>query len=163
MKTSEAFYELLLAQDGPVEFLPGSYRLKLQMSAQAALDALQDPANRMAFTAMIPEGKSVAQTLEIVSAGAGIPLAELKTAAADPSQFGLPAGVTSLEGWLFPATYEFESDTTAVEAITRLVEQQKQVLNEFGVPEDDRERVLTIAAMVQREGAGSRTSARFRA
>lgn len=152
VKTSEAFYELLLRQDPAVEFLPGSYRLKLQMSSQAALDALQDPANRMDFTAMIPEGKSVEQTLEIVSAGADIPLDELKAAAADPAQFGLPAGVTSLEGWLFPATYEFEESTTAVEAISRLVEQQKQVLNDFGVAETDRERVLTIAAMVQREG-----------
>ena len=152
VKTSEAFYELLLAQDPAVEFLPGSYRVKLQMSAQSALDALQDPANRMAFTAMIPEGKSVEQTLELVSAGADIPLEELQAAAADPAAFGLPEGVTSLEGWLFPATYEFEETTTGAEAITRLVDQQKQVLDELGVAEADRERVLNIAAMVQREG-----------
>ena len=152
VKTSEAFYELLLAQDPAVEFLPGSYRLKLEMSAQAALDALVDPENRMAFTAMIPEGKTVDQTLEIVSAGADIPLEELQRAAEDPAAFGLPEGVTSLEGWLFPATYEFEEDTTGAEAVQRLVDTQKQVLDEFGVAEADRERVLNIAAMVQREG-----------
>lgn len=152
VKTSEAFYELLLEQDPAVEFLPGSYRVKLEMSSQSALDALQDPENRMAFTAMIPEGKSVDQTLELISAGADIPLEELQAAAADPAAFGLPEGVTSLEGWLFPATYEFEETTTGVEAITRLVEQQKAVLDELGVPVEDRERVLNIAAMVQREG-----------
>ncbi|WP_053383889.1 endolytic transglycosylase MltG [Leucobacter celer] len=152
VKTSEAFYDLLLEQEPAVEFHPGSYRVKLQMSAQAALDALQDPENRMAFTAMIPEGKTVEQTLEIVSAGADIPLEELQAAAEDLSAFDLPEGVDSLEGWLFPATYEFEEETTGAEAIARLVREQQAVLDEFGVAVEDRERVLTIAAMVQREG-----------
>ena len=152
VKTSEAFYELLLEQDPAVEFMPGSYELKLEMSAQSALDALQDPENRIELTAMIPEGKTVAQTLEIVSAGGDIPLDELQKEAEDPAAFGLPDDVESLEGWLFPATYEFETDTTATEAIQRLVDEQKRVLEEFGVQEDDRERVLNIAAMVQREG-----------
>ncbi|GAA1620540.1 endolytic transglycosylase MltG [Leucobacter chromiireducens] len=152
VKTSDAFYELLLAQDPAVEFQPGSYRLKLQMSAQGALDALQDPANKMQLTAMIPEGKTVGQTIELIAAGADIPLAELEAAVADPAAFGVPAGVDSLEGWLFPATYEFEEDTTGAEAIQRLVDQQRTVLDEFGVAEADRERVLNIAAMIQREG-----------
>lgn len=150
VKTPEAFTELLLANPD-VQFLPGSYRLKLQMSSQAALDALQDPANRMAFTAMIPEGKTVDQTLEIISAGADIPLEELQAAAQDPSAYELPEGVASLEGWLFPATYEFEENTTGAQAISRLVQEQKAVLDELGVAVPDRERVLTIAAMVQRE------------
>ncbi len=152
VKTSEAFYELLLAQEPAVEFLPGSYRLRLQMSSEAALEALQDPANRLELTAMIPEGHTVEQTLEIVSAGGGIPLEELQQAAQDPAAFGLPEGVTSLEGWLFPATYEFEEDTTGAEAVARLVEEQQRVLDEFGVAEADRQRVLNIAAMIQREG-----------
>ncbi|MBL3698077.1 endolytic transglycosylase MltG [Leucobacter luti] len=152
VKTSEAFYSLLLAQDPAVEFLPGSYRLKLQMSAQGALDALQDPANKMQLTAMIPEGKTVDQTIELISAGADIPLQELQDAVADPAPYGLPEGVTSLEGWLFPATYEFEEDTTGAQAIQRLVDEQKNVLTEFGVAEADWERTLTIAAMIQREG-----------
>lgn len=152
VKTSDAFYKLLLAQETPVDFLPGSYRLKLQMSSQGALDALQDPANKMQLTAMIPEGKTVSQSLELISAGADIPLEELQAAAQDPQAFGIPAGVDSLEGWLFPATYEFEEDTTGAEAIQRLVDEQRNVLTEFGVAEADRERVLTIAAMIQREG-----------
>lgn len=150
VKTSEAFYDLLV-KSPDVEFMPGSYSLKLHMSAKAALAALQDPENRLAFTAMIPEGKTVEQTLELVATGADIPLKELQKAAKDPSQYGLPEGVDSLEGWLFPATYEFEETTTGEEAIQRLVNRQKEVLSEFGVEEGERERVLTIAAMVQRE------------
>ncbi|MBL3686924.1 endolytic transglycosylase MltG [Leucobacter zeae] len=151
VKTSEAFYELLLQQNPAVEFLPGSYRMKLEMSSQAALDALQNPENRMAFTAMIPEGLTVAQVLERTSAGADIPLEELQAAAEDVAAYDLPKGVDSLEGWLFPATYEFEENTTGEQAIARMVSEQKAVLDEQGVAEADRERVLNIAAMVQRE------------
>lgn len=151
VKTSEAFYELLLEQDPPVEFLPGMYTLKLEMSSQAALDALQDPANRVEYKATIPEGKTVAQTLEIVSAGAQIPLEDMQAAAENPQQFGLPEGVASLEGWLYPATYEFEAGMTAEAAIALLVDHQIALLNELGVPEGDRQRVLTWASIVEKE------------
>lgn len=152
VKTSDAFYSLLLEQPEEVAFLPGSYRVKSQMSAQAALDALQNPENRMAFTAIIPEGNTVEQTLELVSAGADIPLEELQAAAADVRAYGLPEGVDSLEGWLFPATYEFEEETTGAQAIAKLVDTQIQVLDEMGVPAESREEVLTKASIVQREG-----------
>ena len=151
VKTKEAFYELLLAQATPVEFMPGLYTLRLEMSAQAALNALQDPANRAEFKATIPEGRTVAQALEIVAAGAGIPLEELQAAAADPSIFGVPAGVGSLEGWIYPATYEFEPGASAHDAIARMVGYQIAVLDELGVAVEDRERVLTVASIVERE------------
>lgn len=151
VKTPEAFYDLLIEQDPAVEFHPGAYQVRGQMSAESALAALQDPENRVPLTAVVPEGYTVEQTLERISEGARIPLDELQDAAEDPSAYGLPEGVDSLEGWLFPATYEFELDTTAEQAIQRLVDEQKAVLDDLGVAEDDRERVLTIAAMVQKE------------
>ncbi|WP_336651081.1 MULTISPECIES: endolytic transglycosylase MltG [unclassified Leucobacter] len=152
VKTSDAFYELLLAQQPQVEFLPGVYTVRERMSAQAALDALQDPANRRQLSATIPEGLTIEGTLERLSQGSGIPYEEFAAAAADPAAYGVPAGVPSLEGWLFPATYEFSPEMTAQDIIALLVSHQVQVLDEFGVPEADRERVLTIASIVQREG-----------
>lgn len=151
VKTSKAFYELLLVQNPAVEFHPGSYRVRLEMSAQAALDALRDPANRMQLTAVIPEGLTVDRVLEIVAAGAEIPLDELRAAAENPAQFGVPPGVTTLEGWLYPATYEFEPNTSAEAAIAKMAGYQIAVLDELGVPVEDRERVLTIASIVERE------------
>lgn len=149
--TSEVFYELLLAQDPAVEFMPGLYTLKYEMSSQAALDALQDPANRIEFKATIPEGRTVAQTLELVSAGAQIPLEELQALAEEPAQFGLPKGVDTLEGWLYPATYEYEVGTTAEQAIQLMVDYQLDLLDELGVAKKDRERVLTWASVVEKE------------
>lgn len=151
VKTSEVFYELLLEQDPAVEFLPGLYTVKNEMSAQSALDALQDPANRVEFRATIPEGRTVAQTLEIVSAGAQIPLEDLQKAAEDPQSFGLPKSVKSLEGWLYPATYEYEPDTTAEEALSLMIGYQVSLLDELGVAKKDRQEVLTLASVVEKE------------
>lgn len=161
--TSEVFYELLLEQDPPVEFLPGVYTLRYEMSSQAALDALQDPENRVEYRATIPEGRTVAQTLELVSAGAQIPLEELQAAAEDPRQFGLPKGVDSLEGWLYPATYEYEADMTAEAAIQEMVDYQVALLDELGVKKKNREKVLTWASIVEKRPAAPKTSARCRA
>ncbi len=121
------------------------------MSSAAALAALLDPESRMQLTAMIPEGRTVEQTLELVADGADIALDELLAAAADPQSFGLPEGITSLEGWLHPATYEFEPETSAHDAIAKLVHYQVLMLDELGVAEADRQRVLTFASIVQRE------------
>ena len=151
VKTSKVFYELLLAQSSEVEFHPGSFKLKQQMSAQAALDALQDPENRIALTAVIPEGRTVEQALEIVSAGADIPLEELQAAAKKPTDFGVPKKAPSLEGWIYPATYEFEPDTSAEDAIAKMVGYQLELLDELGVKKKDRLRVITIASIVERE------------
>lgn len=155
VKTSQAFYELLLEPGQTLEFHPGSYRLRLEMSAQAALDALMDPDNRLQLTAVIPEGKTVEQSLEIISVGGEIPIDELRAAAEDPSQFGLPDEVTSLEGWIYPASYEYDPDTSGFDALQRAVQHQIDLLDELGVAQADRERVLTIASMVEREAGRS--------
>lgn len=151
VKTPEAFISTLAAQDEEPMFHPGAFQLRSQMSAQAALDALLDPANELDLRVTIPEGKTVEQTIRIISEQSTVPLEDMKKAVANLDAFALPAGVESLEGWLFPATYEFEIDTTGEEAVHLLFDTQLQVLDEFGVAEADRERVLTIASIVQRE------------
>lgn len=154
VKTSGVFYELLLAQDPQVDFQVGTYRLKNQMSAQAALDALQDPANRMELTVMIPEGTAALDALEMTAGVVEIPFAEFEELAANPQAFGVPEGFPSIEGFLFPATYTFEPGDTAESIIQKMVDRMWAALKEHGVPEGDELRVLTLAAMVQRE-AGS--------
>ena len=154
VKTSAAFYRLLVAQNPQVDFLPGTYRLKQQMSAAAALDAMQDPANRMELTVTIPEGMSAMDALERASGVTGIPMAEFEAAVADPTQYGIPADAPSIEGFLFPATYTFQPNETAESVVQRMVDRMWQALAEHGVPEGEELRVLTMASIVQRE-AGS--------
>lgn len=150
VKTSEAFYDLLLTRPDVV-LNPGTYSLKLQMSAEGALDALLDPENRLQRFVALREGLTVDQTLERLAAGTAIPVESFEAAAQNIEAFGLPAGVTSLEGWLFPAHYEFEPDADEYAIIQRLVDEQRAVLARFGVAEDAQLEVLTTASIIERE------------
>jgi UPF0755 protein len=151
IKDFDTFYTLLLAQDPPVEFFPGYYVLAEKMSSKAALAALQDPTSRVEQTALIPEGKSFDQVFEILSTATDIPVADFETAAKDPTSYGVPKEAPSLEGYLFPATYKFDPGIDARQVLTILVNRTFQALDAAGVAPEDRHRVLTLAALIQRE------------
>jgi len=139
-------------------FYPGVYRLQKQMTSAAALTALQDPANKLENSALIREGLTVQQTLPILAEGIGLPLEDFEAAIADPSVYGVTvdpaivaAGGQPLEGWLFPAMYEFDPGATATDVIRTMVDRTVVSLESAGVPVEDRQRVLTIASIIQRE------------
>lgn len=150
-KTSEAFYELLLTQASEPVFHPGVYSLAKKMSAQSALDALLDPENKVERTVLLREGITGAQILEELSAGTEIPVEEFVAAVADPTVYGIPATAPSIEGWLFPALYTFDPGLTAQQIIQVLVDRTISSLDAAAVPEADRERILIIASIIERE------------
>lgn len=150
-KTTDAFYDLLLTQKTEPVFHPGVYKLAKKMSAQSALDALLDSANKVERTVLLREGITGEEILAELSAGTEIPLEELQAAVADPSVYGVPAAAPSMEGWLFPALYTFDPGLTAQQVIQVLVDRTITSLDEAGVPPADRERILTIASIIQRE------------
>ncbi len=150
-KSYDAFYSLLLRQKPEVEFQPGAFKLKKQMSASAALTALKDPANRVENTAVIPEGTAEVDALQTVADVTKIPIADLKAAAANPADFGLPAEAKTLEGFLFPATYTFPPGTTAHDAIKTMVDRMFQALDSAGVAPENRWNTVVLASIVQRE------------
>lgn len=157
-KTPEAFYDYLVAEALNPPFVPGVFRLQQQMTSAAALTAILDPANKMENSAQIREGLTVDQTIEILSASLGIPLADFQAALADPGAYSVPvdqeivaAGGQPLEGWLFPATYTFDPGVTATQVIQTMVDRAIVSLDAAGVPESERERILTIASIIQRE------------
>jgi UPF0755 protein len=154
-KTSAAFYKLLLVQQPPVTFVPGSYQLKSHMSAKAALAALLDPASKVSTRVSFPEGitvKGVIARLANLSESTGVTQAQLEAAAADYTSFGLPAAAPSLEGYLFPATYVLEPGQTAHQILQVFVTEMFKRLDAAGVAPADRHRVLTLAALTQKEG-----------
>lgn len=148
-KTPEAFYDYLIDNGENPPFVPGVFKLQKQMTSEAALAALMDPANKMENTAQLREGLTVEQSLPLLAEGTGIPLADFEAAVADPSAYGVSAD--SLEGWLFPATYTFDPDVTAEEVVQTLVDRTISSLDDAGVPEDQRQEILTIASIIERE------------
>ncbi|WP_350349784.1 endolytic transglycosylase MltG [Agromyces sp. G08B096] len=151
----DAFYELLLAETPEPEFQPGAYRLAEQMSAAAALEALMDPSRKLENTFVIPEGAALPDALQLISEGTGVPLDQLQAAAAEPpANYGLPPEATTLEGFLFPATYTLDPGLDAHAILQTLVNRQFEALDAAGVPADQRWKTIVLASIVQRE-AGS--------
>jgi len=80
---------------------------------------------------------------------------EFQAAAADPVALGLPAYANgSLEGFLFPATYDVEPDSAPADVLRQMIARGVQAMTELQIPEDQRLTVLTKASIVQAE-AGS--------
>lgn len=150
VKTADAFVNVL-HEHPEATFHPGSYALQQQMSARGAFDALGDPANRQERLVTLREGLTVEQSIEVLASGTGIPERDFMDTAEDPAALGVPEGVDSLEGWLFPATYEFGADDDAQQILATLVDTQKSTLEGFDVAPDDQQRILTIASIVEKE------------
>ncbi|MDJ1113755.1 endolytic transglycosylase MltG [Microbacterium dauci] len=148
-KTSDAFYSYLIDTGQNPSFVPGVFSLQQKMTSEAALEAILDPANKQENTAQLREGLTVAQSVERIAEGVGLPLEDVQAAVADPSAYGIDED--SLEGWLFPATYTFDPDTTAEQVIQRMVDRTVQALDAAGVPEERRHEILTIASIIEKE------------
>ncbi len=148
--TFDAVYDMLL-EDESIGFLPGNWRLQKEMSAASAIAALQDPENKVTSQLLLTEGAVLPDALEIISETTGIPLADVQAAAANPQQYGVPADAPTLEGYLFPATYELEGTESAEEILQLLVNTMFEHLDAFGVAPEKRHEVLTMASIIQRE------------
>ena len=123
VKSIGAFTEVAADDTRSRGLQPGFYQLREMMSAEAALALLLDPAARLRGRVTIPEGTSVAGALELIAKNTEVPLADLKAAAANPGALGLPAYAKGrLEGFLFPATYDVEPGTSAVEVLQTMVQ-----------------------------------------
>jgi UPF0755 protein len=149
-KTESVFYDYLVKENKAVTFYPGVYKLQQKMTAEAALAALQDDANKLENSVGISEGGTLESSLPVITESIGIPLEDLQAAVADPRAYGVAA--ESLEGWLFPAVYTFDPEATATQVIQRMVDRTRESLTAAGVPAGDEQRILTIASIIQREG-----------
>lgn len=154
----EAFLDAAEGNAEVMNIQPGFYAMRLQMSGQAAVDRILDPAARLLDRVTIPEGYTVARTLEALAEQTDIPLTDFEAAAAATDQLGLPAWANGrLEGFLFPSTYEIAPDSTAVGILTAMVAQFNQVALETGLEANSAAlglnpyELLTVASMVQSE------------
>lgn len=148
-KAPTSLYDYLIETSTPFTFQPGVFRLQLQMSSEAVIAALRDPASRLENAAQLREGLTVEQTVAALAEQMQMPIEDFQAAVADPAAYGVAA--PNLEGWLFPATYTFNPGATATDVVTALVNRTKQSLDENGVAEADRQRVLTTASIIERE------------
>lgn len=149
-KSETVVCDYLLREGLNPTLIPGSYLLQLQMSAPAVVEVLTDESNIVQSNVILPEGLTAQQTIVRLAEGTGIPLADFEAAIADPAVYGIKSG--SVEGWLFPSSYQIAPELSAVEIIQLMVTRTEEALDRAGVLLADRAEVLTIASIIQREG-----------
>ena len=137
---------------------PGVYELSRDLGVRAALDQLLRgvPLETIRFT--IPEGKTLSEIADIVDRRTGISRDEFLRAASRPRHRPsfLPGHVDTLEGVLFPDTYEVRADATADDIVAMLVRRMENVLAGLPVARTRQLGVsvyeaVVIASLIERE------------
>lgn len=153
VKTSKAFIKAFGQDTRARDIQPGTYQLHRQMSSSGAVELLLDPASRLVRRITVPEGRRVSEVVDLLVSKVGLKKSDLQAALQDPPAIGLPPGAGGhVEGYLFPATYEFQPDTTATEALREMVSHGQKALTRLGVKRNQQHTVLTKASIVQAEG-----------
>lgn len=141
VKSAAAFVAVAESDKRSREIQPGAYQLKKEMPAADALDALLDPDNKVVDRVTVPEGQSNFRTYRALSEHLDIPLEEFQKLDKDPDAFGIDDSwftrsdkkkmYKTLEGFLYPSTYEFDPGTTAAQAIQQMVDKFLAVAQEI--------------------------------
>ncbi|GGM41466.1 ABC transporter substrate-binding protein [Micromonospora sonchi] len=132
VKSTKAFTNAANDNSRSRNIQPGTYKLRKQMSGENALAAMLDPANRIVNGITIPEGRSATSIFKLLSKHTDIPVKQFETAAKNPEKLGVPdwwfkrtdgkKSKKSIEGFLFPDTYEIPPDATAETILKQMVD-----------------------------------------
>lgn len=152
--TTTAFTDALAEHPGP-EVQPGQYNLRSQMKAVDALSLLRGE-GRQVVKVTLREGLWKREVYAALSKATGLPVADYTKAEAaaksSPDSLGLPASAQgNVEGYLFPATYEFTPGASATEQLRALVGKSTSQLRQLGVNDAEMERTVIVASLVEAE------------
>jgi UPF0755 protein len=158
--SSSSFFSLRARIAGEAgDLKSGTYVLKHDMSYAAALDALKGgPPKPHIAKIVIPEGLSRREAAPVVEKAALVGsyiAATQRSSALNPRRYGAPKGV-SLEGFLFPATYQLKTGSKVSTLVTQQLAAFKDNLAEVSLRRARKKNltaydVLTIASMIERE------------
>ena len=145
---------------GSVALTPGYYALKPQDNAGSLIEALSTPPDQTFISVTFPEGMTVAQMGKRLSEKMTfMSVEDFATAANSPDTESVlrPKSVTSLEGLLFPDTYQISGDDTEARVVARLVSMMERVARQVDLTAGAKARgfspyeILIIASLIERE------------
>lgn len=165
--SGRAFVEACDREPACVNIQPGQYEVRLEMSGDQAVAMLLDLDNRQVDWVTVPEGLSKFRTYSLLSEELEIPVEEFEEAEQEALEL-VPDwwfnrtdeqdAEDSIEGFLFPDTYDFPPDVTATVALETMVEQFLTVTGELEFAdrvEDERNiapyEALIVASLAQAE------------
>ncbi|SCL30604.1 UPF0755 protein [Micromonospora pallida] len=132
VKSAQAFIEAAEENSRSKNIQPGTYKVRKEMSGENALGMLLDLKNKIVNGLTIPEGLTAKQTYKRLSEQTKIPVEDFEAAAKDPEALGVPDWwfnrndgkkvVKSVEGFLYPDTYEIAPKATAESILKEMVQ-----------------------------------------
>ncbi|MEU8183979.1 endolytic transglycosylase MltG [Micromonospora sp. NPDC049044] len=141
VKSQKAFIEAAEANSRSKNIQPGTYKLRKQMSGESAVTAMLDLKNKIVNGLTIPEGRTSLNIYKLLSEKTKIPIKDFQTAAKDPEALGVPDWwftredgkkvVKSIEGFLYPDTYEIPPKATAQSILKLMVNRFLSVTGEM--------------------------------
>jgi len=168
VKSAKAFTDAADGNSRSQGIQPGTYKLRLQMSGAAALTMLLDLKNKVVNGVLIREGLSAKATFKELEKATKIPVKEFEAAAKDPIDLGIPdwwfkrsdgkqVQKPTIEGFLFPDTYEIDPKWTAKDIVRTMVDRFLTVTGELKFDEKAQALsltpydVLVVASLAQAE------------
>jgi UPF0755 protein len=149
VKSSKAFIEASNANPKSKSIEVGYYKLKKEMKASLALTALLARnadgtlANKVSTRVTIPEGTIAQDIYPLLAKATNLPVQNFIDAAKDPMALGVPdywykredgkpqQTPPSIEGFLYPATYDFDPGADAKSILSAMVNQFLTVTGEM--------------------------------
>lgn len=153
---------------------PGSYDLNSDMDYRALIRNMHDweadsKEAQGLVSVTIPEGYTVREIIELLAKSGVASAAELEDACAnfefadydflDDSQLG---SIDRMEGFLFPTTYEFDKNKSAVYAVDTMLTMFKsqisqQMLADIKASPYTLREIITMASLIEKESIGDDT------
>ncbi len=156
------FLSEVSAQGASSSLKPGTYELATLMDYGELVDLLIAGPDYYGTKLTIPEGLTLADTAEIVEETLGITTVEFLDFAqsadsyAEDYPFLEGASANSLEGYLFPKTYDVPDGASADDVIRMMLDQFDAEMSDAGISYDGAngmtfQEIVTIASMIENE------------
>lgn len=148
---ADSFVKQFAASGGALS--PGTFTMRNEMNNSDAVAVLLNKGQEKVMYVALSAGLRISESLQAISEGTGIPVAELKALSDSPKQFGVPSKAKNLEGFLFPGEYRFPLGTSGKDVLQKLVGSTLEELKSQGVTDPAKQYdAITVASIVQAEG-----------
>lgn len=158
--SNATIFRWYVSTKGSIALTPGYYSLKPRDNAGDIVQALSTPPAQTFISVTFPEGMSVAQMGERLAEKMVFMKSDQFLAAANGTEIVSslrPKNIPSLEGLLFPDTYQISGDDTEARVVARLASMMERVARQVELAAGAKIRgfspyeILIIASMVERE------------